>query len=151
MTTDFADFDAVRAAVGTELGPSEWVTIDQRRIDLFAEATGDHQWIHVDAERAAAGAYGATIAHGLLTLSLIVPMTQQIMSVSAAKVGINYGFDRVRFLTPVPVDSRIRAHLTLTEVTEVPGGVQIHRHVTVELENAPRPACVADSIARFLL
>ncbi|MEV0546093.1 MaoC family dehydratase [Nocardia salmonicida] len=151
MTTDFADFDAVRAAVGTELGPSEWVTIDQRRIDLFAEATGDHQWIHVDAERAAAGAYGTTIAHGLLTLSLIVPMTQQIMSVSAANVGINYGFDRVRFLTPVPVDSRIRAHLTLAEVTEVPGGVQIHRHVTVELENAPRPACVADSIARFLL
>ncbi|WP_194824839.1 MaoC family dehydratase [Nocardia sp. XZ_19_231] len=150
MTTDFADFDAVRAAVGTELGPSEWVTVDQRRIDLFAEATGDHQWIHVDAERAAAGTYGTTIAHGLLTLSLIVPMTQQIMSVSAAKVGINYGFDRVRFLTPVPVDSRIRAHLTLTEVTEVPGGVQIHRHVTVELENAPRPACVADSIARFL-
>ncbi|MFE9788880.1 MaoC family dehydratase [Nocardia salmonicida] len=151
MTTEFADFDAVRAAVGTELGPSEWVTIDQRRIDLFAEATGDHQWIHVDAERAAAGTYGTTIAHGLLTLSLIVPMTQQIMSVSAATVGINYGFDRVRFLTPVPVDSRIRAHLTLTEVTEVPGGVQIHRHVTVELDNAPRPACVADSIARFLL
>ncbi|MGW5921938.1 MaoC family dehydratase [Nocardia fluminea] len=151
MTTDFADFDALRAAVGTELDPSDWITVDQRRIDLFAEATGDHQWIHVDAERAAAGPYGTTIAHGFLTLSLIVPMTQQIMSVSAAKAGINYGLDRVRFLTPVPVDSRIRAHLTLTEVTEVPGGVQVHRHVTVELENAERPACVADSIARCLL
>ncbi|WP_446222714.1 MaoC family dehydratase [Nocardia sp. IBHARD005] len=150
MITDFADFDAVRAAVGTELGPSDWVTIDQRRIDLFAEATDDHQWIHVDAERAAAGPYGTTIAHGFLTLSLIVPMTQQIMTVSAATAGINYGLDRVRFLTPVPVDGRIRAHLTLTEVTEVPGGVQIHRHVTVELENADRPACVADSIARCL-
>ncbi|MGW0325915.1 MaoC family dehydratase [Nocardia sp. NPDC003183] len=151
MTTDFADLDALRAAVGTELGPSDWITVDQRRIDLFAEATDDHQWIHVDAERAAAGPYGTTIAHGFLTLSLIVPMTQQIMTVSAAKAGINYGLDRVRFLTPVPVDSRIRAHLTLTEVTEVTGGVQVHRHVTVELENADRPACVADSIARCML
>lgn len=151
MTTDFADVDALRAAVGTELGPSDWITVDQRRIDLFAEATDDHQWIHVDAERAVAGPYGTTIAHGFLTLSLIVPMTQQIMTVSAAKAGINYGLDRVRFLTPVPVDSRIRAHLTLTEVTEVPGGVQVHRHVTVELENADRPACVADSIARCML
>ncbi|MFE5474481.1 MULTISPECIES: MaoC family dehydratase [unclassified Nocardia] len=151
MTTDFADVDALRAAVGTELGPSDWITVDQRRIDLFAEATDDHQWIHVDAERAAAGPYGTTIAHGFLTLSLIVPMTQQIMTVSAAKAGINYGLDRVRFLTPVPVDSRIRAHLTLTEVTEVTGGVQVHRHVTVELENADRPACVADSIARCML
>ncbi|MFF2391952.1 MaoC family dehydratase [Nocardia sp. NPDC058114] len=151
MTTDFADVDALRAAVGTELGPSDWITVDQRRIDLFAEATDDHQWIHVDAERAAAGPYGTTIAHGFLTLSLVVPMTQQIMTVSAAKAGINYGLDRVRFLTPVPVDSRIRAHLTLTEVTEVTGGVQVHRHVTVELENADRPACVADSIARCML
>ncbi|MBC7305015.1 MAG: MaoC family dehydratase [Nocardia sp.] len=151
MTTDFPDFDALRAAIGTELGPSDWVSIDQRRIDLFAEATGDHQWIHVDRERAAAGPYGTTIAHGFLTLSLIVPMTQQIMTVSAATAGINYGLDRVRFLTPVPVDGRIRAHLTLTEVAEVPGGVQIHRHVIVELENSARPACVADSIARCML
>ncbi|MFD3508917.1 MaoC family dehydratase [Nocardia sp. NPDC058666] len=148
MTTDFPDIDALRAAVGLELGPSDWITVDQRRIDLFAEATGDHQWIHVDPDRAAAGPYGTTIAHGFLTLSLIVPMTQEIMSVSAAKAGINYGLDKVRFLTPVPVNSRIRAHLTLTKVTEVPTGVQIHRHVSVELENAPRPACVADSIAR---
>ncbi|MFE3543202.1 MaoC family dehydratase [Nocardia sp. NPDC059177] len=150
MTTDFADFDALRAAVGTELGPSDWITIDQQRIDQFAAATGDHQWIHVDAERAAAGPYGATIAHGFLTLSLMVPITAQVMSVSAAGVAINYGLDRVRFLTPVPVGSRVRGRVTLTEVTDVPGGVQVARRVTIELEGAERPACVAEAIARYL-
>ncbi|MDO3649447.1 MaoC family dehydratase [Nocardia mangyaensis] len=150
MTTDFADFEALRAAVGTELGPSDWITIDQQRIDRFAEATGDHQWIHVDPERAADGPYGTTIAHGFLTLSLMVPITQQLMTVSAASAAINYGLDKVRFLTPVPVGSRIRGRITLTEVTEVPGGVQAHRLVTIELEGAERPACVADAIARYL-
>lgn len=150
MTTDFADFDALRAAAGTELGPGDWITIDQDRIDRFAEATGDHQWIHVDPVRAATGPYGATIAHGFLTLSLIVPITQQVMTVSAASAAINYGLDRVRFLTPVPVGSRIRGRVALTEVTEVPGGVQVHRRVTVELDGAERPACVADAIARYL-
>ncbi|MEV6217645.1 MaoC family dehydratase [Nocardia sp. NPDC051833] len=150
MTTDFADLDTLRAAAGTELGPSDWITIDQERIDRFADATGDHQWIHVDPVRAAAGPYGTTIAHGFLTLSLIVPITQQVMTVSAASAAINYGLDRVRFLTPVPVGSRIRGRVTLTEVTEVPGGVQAHRRVTVELAGAQRPACVADAIARYL-
>lgn len=150
MTTDFADFDTLRAAVGTDLGPSDWITVDQRRIDQFAEATGDHQWIHVDHDRAASGPYGGTIAHGLLTLSLIVPITAQVMTVSAARVAINYGLDRVRFLTPVPAGARIRGRLTITEVTEVPDGVQVHRRVSVELDNAPRPACVADAIARYL-
>ncbi|MFC4376491.1 MaoC family dehydratase [Nocardia halotolerans] len=150
MTTDFADFDALRAAVGTELGPSAWITVDQQRIDRFAEATGDHQWIHVDPERAADGPYGTTIAHGFLTLSLIVPITAEVMTVSAAKMAINYGLDRVRFLAPVPVGSRLRGRLALTEVTDVAGGVQVHRRVTVELEGADRPACVADAIARYL-
>ncbi|MFF2084273.1 MaoC family dehydratase [Nocardia sp. NPDC058176] len=150
MTTDFTDFEALRAAVGTELGPSDWITIDQDRIDRFAEATGDHQWIHVDPARAADGPYGTTIAHGFLTLSLMVPITQQVMTVRAASAAINYGLDKVRFLTPVPVDSRIRGHVTLTEVTDVAGGVQAHRRVTIELEGAARPACVADAIARYL-
>ncbi|MEV6426130.1 MaoC family dehydratase [Nocardia sp. NPDC051463] len=150
MTTDFADFDALRAAVGTELGASDWITIDQERIDRFAEATGDDQWIHVDPERAAAGPYGQTIAHGFLTLSLLVPITRQVMTVSAARMAINYGLDRVRFLAPIPVGGRIRGTVTLTSVTDVPGGVQALRHVAIELEGAERPACVADAIARYL-
>ncbi|WP_280359304.1 MaoC family dehydratase [Nocardia otitidiscaviarum] len=149
--TEFADFDALRAAVGTEVGVSEWLTVDQRRIDLFAEATGDHQWIHVDADRAAAGPYGGTIAHGFLTLSLIVPLTQQIMTVRRASAGINYGLNKVRFITPVPAGGAIRARLTLNSVTDVPGGVQAERTVTVELDGADRPACVAESITRYLM
>ncbi|WP_306356345.1 MULTISPECIES: MaoC family dehydratase [unclassified Nocardia] len=149
--TEFADFDALRDAVGTEVGVSDWLTVDQRRIDLFAEATGDHQWIHVDADRAAAGPYGGTIAHGFLTLSLIVPLTQQIMTVRRASAGINYGLNKVRFITPVPAGGAIRVRLTLNSVTDVPGGVQAERTVTVELDGADRPACVAESITRYLM
>ncbi|WP_282782759.1 MaoC family dehydratase [Nocardia sp. CC201C] len=149
--TEFADFDALRDAVGTEVGVSDWLTVDQRRIDLFAEATGDHQWIHVDADRAAAGPYGGTIAHGFLTLSLIVPLTQQIMTVRRASAGINYGLNKVRFITPVLAGGAIRVRLTLNSVTDVPGGVQAERTVTVELDGADRPACVAESITRYLM
>ncbi|WP_067699231.1 MaoC family dehydratase [Nocardia jejuensis] len=147
---DFTDFDLLRAAVGTEIGVSDWITIDQRRIDTFADATDDHQWIHVDAERAAAGPYGRTIAHGFLTLSLIVPMTGQIMTVSAARMAINYGLDKVRFINPVPVGSRIRGRITLDAVTDIKGGVQAARTVTVEIDGEAKPACVAESIARYL-
>ncbi|QLY33558.1 MaoC family dehydratase [Nocardia huaxiensis] len=147
---DFADFEALKAAVGTEIGVSEWITIDQGRIDTFADATDDHQWIHVDAERAAAGPYGKTIAHGFLTLSLIVPMTAQVLKVSCARMAINYGLDRVRFITPVTVGSRIRGRVTLDTVTDIPGGVQTERTVTVEIEGAAKPACVAVGIARYL-
>ncbi|WP_067830170.1 MaoC family dehydratase [Nocardia inohanensis] len=147
---DFATFDQLRAAAGTEIGVSDWLTIDQQRIDTFADATGDHQWIHVDAERAAAGPYGRTIAHGFLTLSLIVPLTAQVMSFSCASMAINYGLNKVRFITPVKVDSRIRARFTLDAVTDIPGGVQAVRTVTVEIEGEPKPACVAESIARYL-
>ncbi|MGW4536103.1 MaoC family dehydratase [Nocardia sp. NPDC004340] len=147
---DFSDFDALRAAAGTELGVSDWITVDQQRIDTFADATDDHQWIHVDAARAAAGPYGRTIAHGFLTLSLVVPMTGQIMTVSAANMAINYGLDKVRFINPVLVDSRIRGRLTLDTVTDIPGGVQAVRTMTVEIEGADKPACVAESIARYL-
>ncbi|MFF0635865.1 MaoC family dehydratase [Nocardia sp. NPDC004151] len=147
---DFSDFDALRAAAGTELGVSDWMTVDQRRIDTFADATDDHQWIHVDAARAAAGPYGRTIAHGFLTLSLVVPMTARIMTVSAATMAINYGLNKVRFINPVLVDSRIRGRLTLDSVTDIPGGVQAVRTMTVEIEGADKPACVAESIARYL-
>ncbi|WP_405498166.1 MaoC family dehydratase [Nocardia sp. NBC_00511] len=147
---DFPDFDSLRAAVGTEIGVSDWIGIDQQRIDTFADATGDHQWIHVDAERAAAGPYGRTIAHGFLTLSLIVPLTGQIMTVGAARLAVNYGLDKVRFINPVPVDSRIRARLALDDVSDVPGGVQARRTVTVEIDGTDKPACVAVSIARYL-
>ncbi|MEU6584712.1 MaoC family dehydratase [Nocardia sp. NPDC046763] len=147
---DFRDFDQLRAAAGTEIGVSDWITVDQRRIDTFADATDDHQWIHVDAARAAAGPYGRTIAHGFLTLSLVVPMTAQVMTVSAANMAINYGLNKVRFINPVLVDSRIRGRLTLDAVTDIPGGVQAVRTVTVEIEGRDKPACVAESIARYL-
>ncbi|NNH72199.1 MaoC family dehydratase [Nocardia uniformis] len=149
--TDFADFEALRAAVGTEIGVSDWLTVDQRRIDTFADATGDHQWIHVDAERAAEGPYGTTIAHGFLTLSLLVPLSQQVMTVSCASAAINYGLNKVRFITPVPAGGRLRARITLEAVRDIPGGVQAERTVTLELEGAGRPACVAESIARYLV
>ncbi|MFJ9366365.1 MaoC family dehydratase [Nocardia sp. NPDC101769] len=147
---DFSDFDRLRAAAGTEIGVSDWITVDQRRIDTFADATDDHQWIHVDVARAAAGPYGRTIAHGFLTLSLVVPMTAQVMTVSAANMAINYGLNKVRFINPVLVDSRIRGRFTLDAVTDIPGGVQTVRTVTVEIEGRDKPACVAESIARYL-
>ncbi|WP_039801802.1 MaoC family dehydratase [Nocardia araoensis] len=148
--TEFRDFDALRAAVGTVLGPGEWLEIDQRRIDLFAEATGDHQWIHVDAARAADGPYGATIAHGFLTLGLLAPISQQLMSVPAARMAINYGLNKVRFISPVRVGSRVRGTVALTAVTDVPGGVQVERTVTITAEGADKPACVAEHVVRYL-
>ncbi|WP_067565127.1 MaoC family dehydratase [Nocardia acidivorans] len=147
---DFATFDQLRAAAGTEIGVSDWFLVDQRRIDQFAEATGDHQWIHVDPVRAAQGPYGRTIAHGFLTLSLVVPMTAQVMEVSCARMAINYGLNKVRFINPVPVGSRIRGRFTLNSVTDIAGGVQAERTVTVEIEGEAKPACVAESIARYL-
>ncbi|MEV6773247.1 MaoC family dehydratase [Nocardia sp. NPDC051030] len=147
---DFSDFDKLRAAVGTEVGVSDWITIDQARIDKFADATDDHQWIHVDADRAAEGPYGRTIAHGFLTLSLLIPITAQIMTVSAARMAINYGLDKVRFINPVLVDSRIRGRITLDAITDIPGGVQVSRTVTIEIDGETKPACVAQGIARYL-
>lgn len=148
--TDFSDFDALRAAVGTELGTGDWFEIDQSRIDGFAEATDDRQWIHVDAERAARGPYGATIAHGFLTLALLAPITQQLMSVGSARMAINYGLDKVRFISPVLVGSRVRGTVTLNSVTDVPGGVQAERTVTITAEGAEKPACVAVHLVRYL-
>ncbi|MEV8394517.1 MaoC family dehydratase [Streptomyces sp. NPDC057539] len=145
----FTSAEELRAGVGEQLGHSEWLEIDQKRIDLFAEATGDHQWIHVDPERAAAGPFGTTIAHGYLTLSLLPAFVPQILRVENVKMGINYGTNKVRFPSPVPVGSRLRASAVLTEVTEAGGGVQITTLVTVEREGGEKPACVAESVSRY--
>ncbi|MFJ9033319.1 MaoC family dehydratase [Streptomyces sp. NPDC102274] len=145
----FTSAEELRAGIGEQLGHSEWLEIDQKRIDLFAEATGDHQWIHVDPERAAAGPFGTTIAHGYLTLSLLPAFVPQILRVENVKMGINYGTNKVRFPSPVPVGSRLRASAVLTDVAEAGGGVQITTLVTVEREGGEKPACVAESVSRF--
>ncbi|KUL33816.1 dehydratase [Streptomyces sp. NRRL F-4489] len=145
----FGSVEELRAAVGEELGPSDWLEIDQRRIDLFAEATGDHQWIHVDPEKAAAGPFGTTIAHGYLTLSLLPALVPRLMRVENVAMGINYGTNKVRFPAPVPVGSRLRARARIAEVAEVTGGVQLTTVVTVEREGGEKPVCVAESVSRF--
>jgi acyl dehydratase len=149
--TVVAELDALMALVGSEIGVSQWEVIDQDRIDAFAGATGDHQWIHVDRERAAQGPFGGTIAHGFLTLSLIPALlADQQLPVPTPRMGINYGLDRTRFITPVPVGSRVRARTRLDEVTEVAGGVQLKRTVTVELEGSDKPALVAETLTRLM-
>ncbi|MGW1890959.1 MaoC family dehydratase [Streptomyces sp. NPDC002004] len=145
----FTSADELRAAVGEPMGPSDWLEIDQKRIDLFADATGDHQWIHVDPEKAAAGPFGTTIAHGYLTLSLLPALVPQVMRVEGMRMGINYGTEKVRFPAPVPVGSRLRATAVLKDVTEAGGGVQVTAAVTVEREGGDKPVCVAESVSRY--
>lgn len=136
--------------VGTELGVSDWMEITQQRVDAFADATDDHQFIHVDPERAAQTPFGGTVAHGYLTLSLVVPLAAQVeMDVGTPRMGINYGLDRVRFPAPVPVGSRIRARVVLDSVDEVPGGIHMKRTVTMEIEDADKPAMVAEVLTRL--
>jgi acyl dehydratase len=136
---------------GEMLGASEWLEIDQQRIDLFADATGDHQWIHVDAERAKTGPFGRTIAHGYLTLSLVASFLPQIVEVRGYSMGINYGSNKLRFPAPVPVGSRLRGIGQLLHVEQLDGAVQSTVRVTVELEGSDRPACVVDTISRYYL
>ena len=150
MTTVFASPDDLLAAVGTELGSSDWVAIQQDRIDGFADATDDHQWIHVDPEAAAAGPFGSTIAHGYLTLALTNRFLPQIVRVDGVSMGINYGVNKVRFPQPVPVGSRVRGHATLTHAEEIDGGVQAVITMTVEIEGGTKPACIVESVSRFL-
>ncbi|MYZ36119.1 MULTISPECIES: MaoC family dehydratase [unclassified Streptomyces] len=145
----FTSAEELRAGAGEPLGHSDWLEIDQKRIDLFAEATGDHQWIHVDPERAAAGPFGTTIAHGYLTLSLLPLFVPQIVRVENVTMGINYGTNKVRFPSPVPVGSRLRASAVITEAVEAGGGVQITTLVTVEREGGEKPACVAEAVSRY--
>ena len=150
MTTVFANPDELLEAVGRDLGASRWITIEQDRIDQFAEATGDHQWIHVDPVAAADGPFGATIAHGYLTLALTNQFLPEIMRVDGASMGVNYGTNKVRFPQPVTVGSRVRASATITEAEEIKGGVQVVVTITVEIEGQAKPACVVESVSRFL-
>jgi len=134
---------------GLELGPSSWLEVTQDRIDGFADATDDHQWIHVDPGRAAEGPFGTTIAHGYLTLSLLVPFSYELLAVEGVSMGINYGLNRVRFPAPVPVGSRLRARFRLEDVAEVEGGVQVTAAATVEREGQEKPVCAAELVFRF--
>lgn len=148
MATTLDSAQAVLDAVGSELGVSEWVTINQDRIDQFADATDDHQWIHVDPEKAKDGPFGATVAHGYLTLSLVNRFLPEIVDVHM-KMGVNYGCDKIRFPAAVPVGSRLRGKGDMVDAKEIEGGVQATIRVTVEIEDGGRPACVADTISRY--
>lgn len=142
--------EEVAAAAGEELGTSEWVEITQERIDAFADATGDHQWIHVDPDKAASGPFGTTIAHGYLTLSLLPQFGAQVFAFAGDGAKVNYGTNKVRFPAPVPVGSRLRAHISLAEVTDIPTGQQALLRYTVEIEGSDKPACVAESVVLLL-
>ncbi len=144
----FAGVEELRAARGEQLGVSDWVMIDQDRIAKFAEATGDHQWIHTDPERAADGPFGTTIAHGFLTLALITMLGWRVSKVEGVRMTINYGLNKVRFTAPVPVGSRVRGSFELADVADVNGGVQVTQRVTIEIEGSEKPACVAESLLR---
>ena len=137
---------------GQELAPTSWVEVSQERIDAFADATDDHQWIHVDPEQAAAGPFGTTIAHGYLTLSLCAPLLADALAgVGGAGMSINYGTNKVRFPAPVPAGSRIRARVTVASVEDVPGGEQAVVHTEIEREGGDKPVCVADLVIRRLV
>ena len=138
----------LQACVGQEIGVSDWIAIDQHRINLFAEATGDFQWIHVDPERAATGPFGTTVAHGFLTLSLLAQMFATGFELKDSHMGVNYGLNRVRFTAPVPVDSRVRAHFKLLSYEAIEGGAQLAVEVTMEREGSNKPVCVAESLTR---
>jgi acyl dehydratase len=139
----------LKALVGEELTTSDWFPITQERIDTFAEATGDHQWIHVDPERAAKGPFGTTIAHGFLTLSMLPLFLESSVDIRDVKMGVNYGLNRVRFTSPVPVGSELRARIRLKAFDELPdGGVQMTTEVTIERKGSDKPVCVAETIAR---
>jgi acyl dehydratase len=146
----FTTFEELAEAAGDELGTSEWVEITQERVDEFAAATGDHQWIHVDVERAATGPFGGTIAHGYLTLSLIPWLSSQVLGLETPGAKLNYGVNKVRFPTPVRVGKRIRLHVAIAEVTEIPAGRQLTLRHTVEVEGEEKPACVAETVALLL-
>lgn len=143
----FQGIAELEQAVGTHLGYSDWHTITQEQVDTFADATGDHQWIHVDPEKAKAGPFGGTIAHGYLTLSLIPMLSWGVYTVEGLTMGVNYGSDKVRFPTPVPVGSRIRGGFELVSLDEIPLGRQARTKVTIEIEGQDKPACVAEVLS----
>ncbi|SCL13748.1 Acyl dehydratase [Micromonospora nigra] len=145
----FASVHELAAAVGESIGPGPWYPVDQRRVDLFAEATDDHQWIHTDPARAATGPYGGTIAHGYLTLSLLPALVGRLYRVDGVEMGVNYGLNRVRFPAPVRVGGAVRATATIGAVTPVEGGVQVVTTVTVDSDAGGKPVCVAETVSRL--
>lgn len=144
----FATLAGLQDAVGQTLGVSDWVVVEQSRIDQFAHATGDLQWIHVDPQRAAAGPFGATVAHGFLTLSLMAGMFETAFAIDDVRMGVNYGLNRVRFPAPVRAGSRLRGRFLLQRYEPLDGGAQLTVEVTIELEGSDKPACVAESVSR---
>ncbi|RKR74381.1 MaoC family dehydratase [Frondihabitans australicus] len=146
----FSSPAALSESVGTSFGPSSWITIDQARIQAFADATGDQQWIHTDPVRAAAGPFEGTIAHGYLTLSLLPVMTQEILQVDGVAAAINYGADRLRFVQPVPVDSRVRATGVITSVSQSAAGVRLGYTITVSIDGLEKPALVVDTLTLYV-
>ncbi|GHA26581.1 MaoC family dehydratase [Streptomyces tauricus] len=149
MTMTVNGVDELRKLAGGDLGTSEWIEVTQERINTFADATGDHQWIHVDAEKAAEGPFGAPIAHGYLTLSLFIPLFTELLDVQGVTTKVNYGLNKVRFPAPVRAGSRIRLSASLAAVEDVPGGVQITVNGTIEIEGTQKPAAVLQSLSRF--
>ena len=146
----FANLDELAAAKGEHLGHGEWHTVTQEQVDLFADATGDHQWIHVDVEKSKDGPFGGTIAHGYLTLSLVPFLGSQVFALDTPGAKLNYGANKVRFPNPVLVGKRIRAHVTLAEVADLPAGKQLTLKHTIEIEGEPKPACVAETVVLLL-
>ncbi len=146
----FSTFEEIEGSVGEEIGTSDWVEITQDRVDRFADATGDHQWIHVDVERASEGPFGGTIAHGYLTLSLLPWLGSQVFEVNAPGAMLNYGLNKVRFPNPVKVGSRVRAKVAVGEVTEIPAGRQLTLRYVIEIEGQDKPACVAETVVLLL-
>jgi acyl dehydratase len=150
MTTTATGLDELRALAGTDLGHTGWLEVTQDRINTFADATDDHQWIHVDEAKAAAGPFGTTIAHGYLTLSLVIPLFSELLKVGGVSMGINYGLNKVRFPAPVPVGSRIRLAARIASAEDAgPGAVVLTTDLTIEVEGGSKPACVAQAIYRY--
>jgi acyl dehydratase len=151
MAAVFTTLDELRGAAGTHLGWTDWVEVTQEQVNLFADATGDHQWIHVDVERATAESpFGGPIAHGYLTLALSNRFLPELLQVPAASAGVNYGTGKVRFPSPVPVGSRVRGGAEVTAVEEIAGGLQTTITITIEVEGSAKPACVVESLSRWL-
>ncbi|MER6948507.1 MaoC family dehydratase [Nonomuraea sp. NPDC000554] len=146
----FANVQELKAAVGEKFGPTEWRTVTQEQVNLFADATDDHQWIHVDVERAKAGPFGGTIAHGYLSLSLLPSLMDELMTVEGVAMGINYGLNKVRFPRPVPVGARVRATAEVSDVKGTPAGYLSNVKVTIEVEGEKRPACIAETLSLFV-
>jgi acyl dehydratase len=141
--------DDIKARTGQELGVSDWLVVTQETIDRFADVTGDHQWIHVDPERAKETPFGGTIAHGYLTLSLAPRFSYEIYTIEGVAFALNYGLNRVRFVSPLPVDSRVRMRAAIASVEDIPGGVQLANRLTFEREGGEKPVCVAESLTRL--